>query len=110
MRSSFRHDSSTRPGHGHCSKSSQPVGTLLFGRRSELGLNFGILFAWSAINTALFPVCCIFTRWKSEGEKVKERGKPKPGLKKLLQQGRIVIYIAIMITKSYRRDCSTCIL
>jgi hypothetical protein len=27
--------------------------TLLFGTRNKLGLNFGILFAWSAINTAL---------------------------------------------------------
>ena len=28
----------------------------------QASLNFGILFAWSAINTAHFSVCCIFTR------------------------------------------------
>jgi hypothetical protein len=59
--------------------------TLLFGTHSRLGLNFGILFAWAAVNTALFPICCIFMRWKSEGEKAKSQGKPRPGVKELLE-------------------------
>ena len=59
--------------------------TLLFGTHSKIGLNFGILFAWLALNTALFPLCCLFMRWKSEGEKSKKQGKAKPGLKELLE-------------------------
>ena len=39
--------------------------TILFDLHSRLGLNFGILFAWAAINTALFPLCCWFMRRQS---------------------------------------------
>ncbi|RYP33019.1 hypothetical protein DL767_004930 [Monosporascus sp. MG133] len=37
-----------------------------FGLHSRIGLNLGVLFAWSAVNVALFPLCCYFMRWKSE--------------------------------------------
>jgi len=41
--------------------------TILFDlSRHKLGVNFGILFAWAAVNTAFFPVCCWFMRWKSK--------------------------------------------
>ncbi|KAL3426014.1 MNNG and nitrosoguanidine resistance protein [Phlyctema vagabunda] len=43
--------------------------TLLFDIHSQVGLNFGILFAWVAIHTVLFPVCCWIMRWKSMREK-----------------------------------------
>jgi len=51
---------------------------LLFDLKSEIGLNFGVLFAWAAVNTALFPLCCYFMRWKQEhnerkAEKEKDR-------------------------------------
>ncbi|KAK1985842.1 MNNG and nitrosoguanidine resistance protein [Colletotrichum cereale] len=42
---------------------------LLFDLHSKIGLNFGILFAWAAVNTLLFPFCCYFMRWKTEREK-----------------------------------------
>jgi hypothetical protein len=54
--------------------------TLLFGTRSRLGLDFGVLFAWSAVNTALFSVCCIFTRWKGEGGRA---GEAEAGVEKV---------------------------
>jgi len=37
----------------------------LFDLHSRVGLNFGILFAWVAIDTILFPFCCYFMRWKT---------------------------------------------
>ncbi|KAK9421116.1 putative MNNG and nitrosoguanidine resistance protein [Seiridium unicorne] len=43
----------------------------LFDLHSRIGLNFGVLFAWVAINTALFPLCCFFMRWKTENDKRK---------------------------------------
>jgi Protein of unknown function (DUF3533) len=46
--------------------------TILFDVHSRIGLNFGILFAWCAINTALFPLCCYFMRWKTMREKKEE--------------------------------------
>ena len=34
--------------------------SILFGLHSRIGLDFGILIAWGAVNTALFPFCCFF--------------------------------------------------
>ena len=59
--------------------------TLLFGTKNTLGLNFGVLFAWCAVNTALFPLCCVFMRWGMEGEKAKKAGRKKPGVATLLR-------------------------
>ncbi|KAK3627717.1 hypothetical protein LTR56_019062 [Elasticomyces elasticus] len=39
---------------------------ILFGQHSRLGLDFGILIAWGAVNTVLFPFACYFMRWKSK--------------------------------------------
>jgi len=38
---------------------------ILFDLHNRLGLNFGVLLAWGAINTALFPISCAFMRWKT---------------------------------------------
>ena len=45
--------------------------TLLFSTNDRLGLNFGILAAWVALGSALFPVSCWFMRWKGTREKKK---------------------------------------
>lgn len=51
---------------------------VMFDLHSRIGLNFGILFAWSAVNTVLFPLCCYFMRWRAEREKRKaERQKDR---------------------------------
>nr|POE72296.1 nitrosoguanidine resistance protein sng1 [Quercus suber] len=39
---------------------------ILFDLHSRIGLDFGILIAWGAVNTALFPFACYFMRWKSK--------------------------------------------
>ncbi|KAF1919572.1 hypothetical protein BDU57DRAFT_440553 [Ampelomyces quisqualis] len=41
---------------------------ILFDLHSRIGLDFGILIAWGAVNTGLFPVCCWFQRWKTQRE------------------------------------------
>ena len=46
---------------------------LIFDLHSRIGLNFGVLFAWCAINTLLFPFCCYFMRWKTMRSKRKEQ-------------------------------------
>ena len=52
--------------------------TTLFNLHSRLGLNFGILFAWVAVNSILFPLCCYLMRWKTQREKQKaEQGAKK---------------------------------
>lgn len=39
---------------------------ILFNLHSRIGLDFGILIAWGAVNTAFFPFCCYFMRWKKQ--------------------------------------------
>ncbi|KAF2971401.1 hypothetical protein GQX73_g2131 [Xylaria multiplex] len=39
---------------------------IIFDLKSEIGLNVGVLLAWAVINTALFPLCCYFMRWRTE--------------------------------------------
>ncbi|KAF2499040.1 hypothetical protein BU16DRAFT_523636 [Lophium mytilinum] len=41
----------------------------LFDLHPRIGLNVGILLAWCAVDTALFPLCCYYMRWKSTKEK-----------------------------------------
>jgi hypothetical protein len=38
---------------------------ILFNLHSRIGLDFGILIAWGAVNTALFPLCCYWMRYKN---------------------------------------------
>ena len=56
--------------------------TILFDTHSRIGLNFGVLFAWCAINTLLFPFCCVFMRWKSNKEMA--RKVPRPTIRYLV--------------------------
>jgi hypothetical protein len=39
--------------------------SVLFDLHPRVGLNFGVLFAWCAIDTLLFPLCCYYMRWNS---------------------------------------------
>ncbi|QIW99354.1 hypothetical protein AMS68_004872 [Peltaster fructicola] len=39
---------------------------ILFDLHNTLPLDFGVLIAWGAVNTLLFPFACYFMRWKSQ--------------------------------------------
>ena len=39
---------------------------ILFDLHSRIGLDFGVLIAWGAVNTIVFPFACYFMRWKSK--------------------------------------------
>ncbi|KAF2204555.1 hypothetical protein GQ43DRAFT_409211 [Delitschia confertaspora ATCC 74209] len=41
----------------------------LFDLHPRIGLNFGIILTWCAVDTILFPFCCYFMRWRSAREK-----------------------------------------
>ncbi|WQF87620.1 hypothetical protein CDEST_12634 [Colletotrichum destructivum] len=41
---------------------------ILFDLHSRIGLNFGVLIAWVAVNTVLFVPACYVLRWKDEKE------------------------------------------
>ncbi|KAI0431341.1 MNNG and nitrosoguanidine resistance protein [Xylaria sp. FL1042] len=38
---------------------------IIFDLKSEIVFNIGVLMAWTVINTALFPICCDFMRWRT---------------------------------------------
>ncbi|KAH9885930.1 MNNG and nitrosoguanidine resistance protein [Xylariomycetidae sp. FL2044] len=51
---------------------------ILFDLHGSVALHFGVLVAWVAVDTALFPLCCYFMRWKGEraarsAERAKDR-------------------------------------
>ncbi|KAM3086221.1 hypothetical protein ACMFMG_000356 [Clarireedia jacksonii] len=46
--------------------------TIIFDTHSRIGLNFGVLFAWCAVNTLVFPAACYFMRWQSQKKEKKE--------------------------------------
>lgn len=46
--------------------------TILFDTHSRLGLNFGVLVTWGAVNTAVFVPCAVFMRWKAQKEHMRE--------------------------------------
>jgi hypothetical protein len=41
----------------------------LFDLHPRIGLNFGVLLAWCAVDAALFPLCCYYMRWRTVREK-----------------------------------------
>ena len=51
--------------------------TIIFDTHSRLGLDFGILFVWCAVNSTLFPACCYFQRWTKQKEMKKEAESKK---------------------------------
>jgi len=59
---------------------------VLFDLHSRIGLNFGVLFAWVAINTALFAPACYLMRWKTQREKAKEEMKKSEWLTAMSRQ------------------------
>ena len=46
--------------------------SLLFDLHSRIGLNIGVLMVWCVVNTALFPLACLFMRRKTMKQKRKE--------------------------------------
>ncbi|KAI5925877.1 MNNG and nitrosoguanidine resistance protein [Camillea tinctor] len=57
---------------------------ILFDLRSDIGFHFGILFAWIAVNTLLFPFCCYSMRWRAErAQRAAEAGKDRYTVKTL---------------------------
>ncbi|KAL6719229.1 hypothetical protein ACLMJK_003466 [Lecanora helva] len=49
----------------------------LFDLHSRIGLNFGVLFVWVAIDTALFPFCCLFMKKQTYREQKEAVEKEK---------------------------------
>lgn len=51
--------------------------TILFDTHSRIGLNFGVLFAWAAINISCFFPAAVFFRWKNTKEQMKQVPRSK---------------------------------
>jgi hypothetical protein len=57
--------------------------SILFDLHPRIGLNLGILFAWCAIGTLLFPICCYYMRWKTARTKRNAAAKEEAWHKKM---------------------------
>ncbi|PWW71890.1 hypothetical protein C7212DRAFT_366933 [Tuber magnatum] len=50
----------------------QATRSIVFDVRSEIGRNFGVLFAWVCVSILLFPICAMVARRRTERGRVKE--------------------------------------
>ncbi|KAG0134192.1 hypothetical protein HOY82DRAFT_231859 [Tuber indicum] len=53
--------------------------SIVFDVRSEIGRNFGVLFAWVCVSVLLFPVCTLIARRRAEREMMGEVGVRREG-------------------------------
>ncbi|KAK9366297.1 hypothetical protein V1509DRAFT_583516 [Lipomyces kononenkoae] len=51
------------------------IKTILFNTKNTMGLNIGVLVAWIAVNTLLFPFCIWFSGYRMQQKKLKEEAK-----------------------------------
>ncbi|KAJ4370761.1 hypothetical protein N0V83_005283 [Neocucurbitaria cava] len=76
----------------------------LFDLHPRVGLNFGILFAWCAIGTLLFPVCCYFMRWNTMRVKKKAAQAEAEWHAKMEKEREAPSLLARVTTVGSRRD------
>ncbi|KAK9234127.1 hypothetical protein V1525DRAFT_435915 [Lipomyces kononenkoae] len=53
----------------------EAVKTILFNTKNTMGLNIGVLIAWIAVNTLLFPFCIWFSGYRMQQKKLAEEAK-----------------------------------
>ncbi|CAO2648741.1 Nn.00g096900.m01.CDS01 [Neocucurbitaria sp. VM-36] len=76
----------------------------LFDLHPRVGLNFGILFAWCAIDTLLFPVCCYYMRWNTARVKRKAAQMDAEWQAKMEKEREAPSLLARVTTVGSRRD------
>lgn len=76
----------------------------LFDLHPRVGLNFGILFAWVAVGTMLFPICCYYMRWNTVRVK-KNAAKAEADWQAQMDKERDTpSYLARVTTRGSRTD------
>jgi hypothetical protein len=75
----------------------------LFDLKPQIGLNFGILFAWVAVGTSLFPACCYYMRWNTARVKKDAAKKEAEWQKKMDQEREAPSLLARVTTVGSRR-------
>jgi hypothetical protein len=62
--------------------------SILFDLHSRVGLNFGVLITWWAVNTVVFPFACYVMRWKTMREVKLVEVKKAQWIEKMETHGR----------------------
>ncbi|OAL06466.1 hypothetical protein IQ06DRAFT_207984 [Phaeosphaeriaceae sp. SRC1lsM3a] len=78
--------------------------SILFDLHPRVGLNFGILFAWCAIGTVLFPICCYYMRWKTVRAKKNAAAKEVEWHRRMEKEREDPSRLARITTLGSRRD------
>jgi len=74
----------------------------MFDLHPRTGLNFGILFAWVGIGTALFPICCYYMRWNTARVK-RNAAKTEQAWREKMEQERQNPSLLARVTTSKSR-------
>lgn len=76
----------------------------LFDLHPRIGLNFGILFAWCAIDTILFPICCYYMRWNTARVKRNAAKQEEEWHQRMEKEREAPSLLARVTTVGSRRD------
>jgi hypothetical protein len=76
--------------------------SILFDLHPSIGKNLGILFAWVAIDTLLFPVCCYYMRWNTARVK-KDKEKKEEEWQKMMDKEREEPCLLSRVTTAQRK-------
>ncbi|KAH8731524.1 hypothetical protein GQ44DRAFT_604878 [Phaeosphaeriaceae sp. PMI808] len=78
--------------------------SVLFDLHPRMGLNFGILLAWCAVDTLLFPLCCYYMRWNTIRTKRKAVEKEAEWHRKMEKEREDPSRLARITTIGSRKD------
>lgn len=78
--------------------------TLFDLQQSHVGRNFGVLFAWVAVDTILFPLCCCFMRWNTARAKRNAAKAEAEWHAKMDKEREEPSLLARVTTRGSRRD------
>jgi hypothetical protein len=77
--------------------------SVLFDLHPRVGLNLGVLLAWCAVDTLLFPICCYYMRWKSAWVKRSAAAKESKWQRKMEKEREEPSRLARITTVGSRR-------
>jgi hypothetical protein len=80
--------------------------SILFDLHPRVGLNFGILFAWVAIDSLLFPICCYYMRWNTARIK-RDKEKAETEWEAKMQKEREEPSLLARVTTAQKRKAWT---
>lgn len=80
--------------------------SILFDLHPRVGLNLGILLAWCAVDTILFPLCCYYMRWNTARVKSNAAQKEAEWHAQMEKERETPSLMARVTTRGSRNDAA----